>query len=274
MHTLVFNPNIPLGEVRSVAKFFHRSVDVTDANDPGKTRGNQAQSKWDTMSIPEMYGVPNSGAAGTAYANATGWWDLEDPRKFYFGEPVHNRGDVLIINVDTARGDVDFQVERAAETPPVVLQLPGLVKQTLVGESANSKNHANTLFRLEPKVYILKTVFVIDTTGFPLASDTDAFDLKQVGTRWTLKRVTPQQDDVVAVQVEGADYSGMTGAPKTVITDVQDEFEVFDSHDIHWLAMELSAGPTTLYSDIDIDGRNYRRAAKFQAVVELMEVID
>ena len=274
IHTLVFNHNIPIGEVRSVAKFFHRSVDVTDVDDPGKTRGNQAQSKWDTMSIPEMYGVPNSGAAGTAYANATGWWDLEDPRKFYFGEPVHNRGDVLIINVDTARGDVDFNVERATETVPTGLQLPGLVKQTLAGESANSKNHANTLFRLEPKVYILKTVFVIDVTGFPLAASTDAFDLKQAGTRWTLKRVTPQQDDVVAVQVEGADYTGHTGSPKTVITDVQDEFEVFDSHDLHWLAMELSGGPTTLYANDQSPGPEYRRATKFQAIVELLEVVD
>ena len=274
VHTLVFNKNIPLGEVRSVAKFFHRSVDVTDAADPGKTRGDQAASKWDTRSVPEMYGVPES---GTAYDDATGWWDLEDPRKFYFGEPAHNRGDVLIINVDTPRGDVDYQILRAAEPdPPIALVLPALIKQTLAGESAGSKNHANTLFRLEPKVYILKTVFVIDVTDFPAADATDEFDLKQVGTRWTLKRVTPQQDDVVAVQVEGADYAGMTGSPKTVITDVQDEFEVFDSHDLHWLAMELSGGPTFAYGSTAVGGPGpkYRRAAKFQAVVELLEVVD
>ena len=272
VHTLVFNPNIPIGEVRSVAKFFHRSVDVTDAADPGKTRGDQAASKWDTRSVPEMYGVPKSGAA---YDAASGWWDLEDPRKFYFGEPVHNRGDVLIINVDTPRGNVDYQILRAAEPdPPIPLTLPALIKQTLAGESAGSKNHANTLFRLEPKVYILKTVFVIDVTDFPAADAADQFDLKQVGTRWTLKRVTPQQDDVVAVQVEGADYAGMTGAAKTVITDVQDEFEVFDSHDLHWLAMELSSGPTSEYNATSLSGQSYRRAAKFQAVVELLEVVD
>ena len=278
VHTLVFNPNIPIGEVRSVAKFLHRSVDVTDADDPGKTRGEQAASKWETRSVAEMYGVPNALTAAddvtSPYALGTGWWDLEDPRKFYFGEPVHNRGDVLIINVDTARGDVDYQVVRAAEGPAVSLQLPALIKQTLVGESDSSRNHANTLFRLEPKVYVLKTVFVVDTTDFPAADATDEFDLKQVGTRWTLKRVTPQQDDVVAVQVEGADYTGMTGAAKTVITDVQDEFEVFDSHDLHWLAMELSGGPTILYKDPRPPGPEYRRALKFQAVVELFEVVD
>ena len=279
VRTFVFNADIPLGEVRSVAKFFHRSVDVTDAADPGKTRGDQAASKWDTRSIPEMYGVKNEldavGDITSVYYLATGWWDLEDPRKFYFGEPVHNRGDVLIIDVDTPRGDVDYQILRAAEPdPPVALALPALIKQTLVGESATSKNHANTLFRLEPKVYILKTVFVIDVTDFPTADAADEFNLAQVGTRWTLKRVTPQQDDVVAVQVEGADYAGMTGSPKTVITDVQDEFEVFDSHTLHWLAMELSGGPTSQYDDAATPGPEYRRAAKFQAVVELLEVVD
>ena len=276
MRRFVFNSNIPIGEVRSVAKFLHRSVDVTDADDPGQTAGDQGASKWDTKSIPEIYGVAGSGVdnADTDYGKARSWWDLEDPRKFYFGEPVHNRGDVLVINVDTARGDVDYQVERAAEGPAVALQLPKLIKQALVGETSTSRNHANTLFRLEPKVYVLKTVFVIDVTDFPTADDTDEFDLIQVGTRWTLKRVTPQQDDVVAVQVEGSDYPGQTGSPKTVITDVQDEFEVFDSHALHWLAMELSGGPTSEYKDPGETGRKYRRAAKFQAVVELFEVVD
>ena len=267
IHTLVFNPNIPLGEVRSVAKYYHRSVDVTDVDNPGKTRGKQSVSKWDTKSIPEMYGVPSSGAAGTAYADATGWWDLEDPRKFYFGEPAFDiTEDVLVIDVDTERGDVDYQIVRATETSPT----SGVqIKQTLAGESANSKNHAYTLFRLEPKVYILKTVFVYDTTDLPRADAIRKFDFAQAGTRFTLKRVMSGQDDVVAVALTDSRDKGATAPPVNVITDVQDEFEVFDSHDLYWIAVELNGA--------DDDYGQYvvlRHAAKFQAVVELFEVVD
>ena len=94
VHTCVFNHNITIGTLRSVARFFHRSVDVTDADDTGKTAGKQVSSKWDTKSIPELYGVPS---AGSAYANASGWWDVRVPCNFYFGEPTHDRDGAITV---------------------------------------------------------------------------------------------------------------------------------------------------------------------------------
>ena len=163
---------------------------------------------------------------------------------------------------------MDYQLVRSTETSAA----SGVQERvTMVGESAQAANHAHTLFHMKPRVYVIKTVVVFDATGLPAAVN-ERLVFVQVGTRFTLKRVQAGADNILSVALTDARDKNATAPPVNVVTDTQDKFEVFDGNALHWMAWELNAAPDAYGDPSEED--DYRRDAKFQALLKFFEVVD
>ena len=255
VHELVFNPNIPIGEVKSVAKFLHRTVDITGTN-YGVTAGKQSTDKWDTKTCLELYQQP--------FAAGDRWYIATNPRKFYFGEALYNHDDVVsVVRSDSARGDVDYQLIRAG-TEVGAVTTP--IKATLVGETATSRNHAYTLFKMKQSTYQMHATIIFDGRDVAAVIATAQVHL-DLGGQVTLKRVGSAADDVLSVLLSSSEDRWDTIGPQQELSYYSQAFEVPDSDDRYWLAWELGPTPSRYTDLVSL------KVMKYQVVFELLEVV-